>query len=118
MGSGFQAPKFKSRGARRVSEYCLTTFNYKGLDFYAIMTNVSRTGAQFQMINVAENADFKTGNSLNITIKTPIGETMVNGEIKWINKVDNLCKWGVEFSPMVTNELDPICYILSMDKYD
>ena len=92
----------------RFYEFCPCTFDYSGKKYKALMVNISKQGAQFQLENTTGRAHIEIGDELDLTIRTPYGQSKSKGVVHWTLHSSEFFKWGVRLIRVSSLQDDPI----------
>ncbi|MBN1983604.1 MAG: PilZ domain-containing protein [Chitinivibrionales bacterium] len=97
-----------------LTTFCPTTFDYQGRHHHALMINISRTGACFQQNDFHDHYEMQVNDEVVYTVKTPYGDSDCKGIVRWIDFSFEIYIWGIEFTQVSTENLDPLkCLIES-----
>ncbi len=104
----------RERKSTHLKEFCPARFLFGGKTYEALMVDSSRSGAQFGMSCAGEEFPMKKGQEAEYHIKTPYGESLVKGVVRWTETSSNHCQWGIQFTSLSTDESDPVvAYLMS-----
>lgn len=100
----------KDRERRRavradLATFSMATFAYQGQTHEVMMMNVSELGARFRTPEYHDRFKLRMDDELTMTIKTAYGMTTIKGVVKWIQDLNDMYSWGIEFNEPITEPL-------------
>jgi hypothetical protein len=105
---------FKGQERRRIQRtklvtFCPASFSYKDREYEAMMGDVSEFGAGF-FHSEPPNAglQFKNGDVIALTIKTPYGESQAKASVVWSRHLGENYSWGMQFVEISKDKKDPL----------